>query len=91
MTGDTGGVTSRRLLVAVAAISVVLLVAIGSSRATVDGTPCPDRVWKSATQGLTAQPGDPGYACAAASQQRVFAVAAGLMGLVLISGLLSRR
>lgn len=82
---------SSRLLAAVAVVSLVLLVAIGTSRASVNGEPCPDRVWKSAAQGLTAQPGDPGQPCAAASQERVFAVAAALMGLVLISGLLSRR
>lgn len=83
--------TSRRLLAAVAAVSLVLLVAIGASRAEVRGTPCPERVWRTAAQGLTAEPGDPGYACAVASQERVFAVAAALMGLVLVSGLLSRR
>lgn len=83
--------SSRRLLALVAAVSVVLLVAIGTSRVSVGGTPCPDRVWKSAVEGLAAEPGDPGYACAVESQERVFAVAAGLMGLVLISGLLSRR
>lgn len=80
-----------RLLAAVAAISLVLLVAIGSSRVEVAGTACPDRVWKAAVKGLADEPGDPGYACARAAQERVFAVAAGLMGLVLISGLLSRR
>lgn len=83
--------SSPRLLAAAAVVSVVLLVAIGSSRATVNGEPCPDRVWKAAVQGLTSEPGDPGQPCAAASQERVFAVAAALMGLVLISGLLSRR
>lgn len=83
--------TSRRLLAAVAVLSLLLVVAIGSSRASVAGESCPDRVWQEAAQGLTDQPGDPGYACARASQERLFAVAAGLMGLVLISGLLSRR
>ena len=82
---------SRRLLIAVAVVSVVLLVAIGASRPEVGGVPCPDRVWKAAAEGLAAEPGDPGHACAVASQERVFAVAAALMGLVLISGLLSRR
>ena len=83
--------SNRRLLIAVAVVSAVLLVAIGASRVSVGGEPCPDRVWKAAAEGLAAEPGDPGYACAVESQQRVFAVAAGLMGLVLISGLLSRR
>lgn len=87
--------TSRRLLAAVAALSVVLLVAIGSSRVsypTADGEqPCPDRVWKAAATGLGDDASDPFYACTAESQERVFAVAGGIMGLVLISGILSRR
>lgn len=87
--------TSRRLFAAVAAISVVLLVAIGSSRVsypTADGDqPCPDRVWKAAAQGLADDSRDPFYICTVESQERVFAVAGGIMGLVLISGILSRR
>ncbi|TAL12842.1 MAG: hypothetical protein EPN99_16520 [Frankiales bacterium] len=87
--------TTRRILIAVAAVSVVLLVAIGSSRvsySTADGEqPCPDRVWKAAATGLGDEASDPFYACTAQSQERVFAVAAGIMGLVLISGTLSRR
>ena len=87
--------TPRRILAAAAVVSVVLLVAIGASRATYvtdDGErPCPERVWKAAVTGLGDDSSDPYYACTAASQERVFAVAAGLMGLVLISGLLSRR
>jgi hypothetical protein len=83
--------TTRRILIAVLAISAVLLVAIGSSRASVDGQPCPDRVWKAAAQWLTDDASDPFYACTAKAQERVFAVAGGIMGLVLISGILSRR
>lgn len=86
--------TSRRILAAAAAISVVLLVAIGSSRAsypTAEGEqPCPDRVWKSAAQGLTDDASDRFHACTAEAQERVYAVAAALMGLVLISGILAR-
>lgn len=87
--------TTRRILGAVAAISVVLLVAIGTSRVTYPTAageqPCPDRVWKAAAAGLGDDPSDPFYACTAESQERVFAVAGGIMGLVLISGILSRR
>ena len=86
---------SPRLLAVIAAVSVLLVVAIGASRVTyeVDGreVACPDRVGPAAVKGLTDDSSDPGYACTAESQQRIFAVAAGLMGLVLISGLLSRR
>jgi hypothetical protein len=78
----------RRLLVLTALLGVVLVVAVGASHATVGGTRCPDRVWSSALEGLTDRDPDP---CAAQSQQRVYAVAGGLLGLVLISGLLSRR
>ena len=83
--------TFRRLLAAVAVVSVVLVVAIGASRVSIGDRPCPDRVWEAAVDGLAAEPGDPGYPCARESQERVFAVAAGLMGLVMISGLLARR
>lgn len=87
--------TTRRILSAVAAISVVLLVAIGSSRVDYpvgDGEqPCPDRVWKAAATGLGDDSRDPLYVCTVESQERVFAVAGGIMGLVLISGILSRR
>lgn len=83
--------TDRRLLIGVAAVCLVLLVAIGLSRVSVGGEPCGDRVWPAAVDGLAERPGDPGYACARESQERLFAVAAGLMGLVLVSGLLSRR
>ena len=87
--------TPRRILSAVAAISVVLLVAVGSSRASypvADGEqPCPDRVWRAAVEGLADDSRDPFYVCTVESQERVFAVAGGIMGLVLISGVLSRR
>lgn len=87
--------TTRRILIAVAAVSAVLLVAVGASRAsyeTGDGKqPCPDRVWTAAVQGLGDDSRDPYYACTVESQERVFAVAGGLMGLVLISGILARR
>lgn len=83
---------SRRLLMVVAAVSVLLVVAAGASRTTYEAggvqVECPDRVWSSALQGLTDRDPDP---CAAAAQSRLFSVAAALMGLVLISGLLSRR
>ena len=87
--------TSRRLLVLVGVVAVVLVAAISLSRVTyeVDGVEvsCPERVGVAAAKGLTDDSGDPGYACTLESQQRLFAVAAGVMGLVLISGLLSRR
>lgn len=85
---------SHRLLWLVAAVSLVLVVAAGASRASypVAGgeAPCPDRVWRSALEGLADDSSDPGYACTVASQERLFAVAASLMGLVIVSGLLSR-
>ena len=83
--------TARRLLAAVAVVSVVLVVAIGASRVSIGGQPCAERVWKAAVEGLTDRPGDPRYACSRESQERLFAVAAGLMGLVLVSTLLNRR
>ena len=83
----------RRLLLLLAvAVSVVLVAVVGSSRTTyvVDGrtVPCPDRVWSTAVGSLTEQ--EPGP-CAAEAQGRMYGVMAGLMGLVLVSGLLSRR
>jgi hypothetical protein len=85
-------VPTRRLLVLVAAVSVVLVVAVGASRSTYEvggqEVTCPERVWSSALQSLTDRAPGP---CAAAAQSRLFAVTASLMGLVLISGLLSRR
>lgn len=83
---------SRRLLVLVALVSLLLVGAVGASRTTYEvggqEVRCPERVWSEAVGSLTER--DPGP-CAAAAQGRLFAVAAGLMGLVLISGLLSRR
>ena len=75
----------RRVLWIVAAVSVVLVVAVGASY---PGEGCPDRGWSAALDGLTGQAPEP---CAARAMDRLYAVAAGLMGLVLISGLLSRR
>jgi len=93
--GHDGRVTPRRLLPLVAVIGLLLVVAVGAGRASYDvgdgEARCPERVWSSAWKGLTADRDDPGYACAVASQERLYAVAAGVMGLVLISGLLSRR
>ena len=84
-----------RILVVTAVVGVVLVVAVGLTRVTyeVNGVEvaCPERVWSTALKGLTDDSSDPLYACTVASQQRVFAVAAALMGLVMISGLLSRR
>lgn len=74
-----------RLLWIVAAVSVVLVVAVGVSY---PGDGCPDRTWSAALDGLTDQAPE---ACAARALDRIYAVGAGLMGLVLISGLLSRR
>ena len=78
----------RRLLVLVALLALVLLVTVGGSRASVGGVACPDPVWQAALDGLTEQSPD---ACESQSMERFYAVAAGLMGLVLITGLLSRR
>lgn len=75
----------RRLLWLAAAVSVVLVVAVGASY---PGDGCPERVWSAALDGLTDRAPE---RCAAQAMDRVYAVGAGLMGLVLISGLLSRR
>ena len=87
--------TSRRILLAVGVVSLLLVLAAGSTRAsypTASGeADCPDRVWRSALQGTGEDRGTPQDLCTAASQERLFVVAAALMGLVLISGLLSRR
>lgn len=84
--------SSSRLLVLVAVAAAVLVVAVGAGRTSyvVDGreVACPQRVWQAALEGLTDRRPDP---CAAEAQNRLFAVAAGVMGLVLISGLLTRR
>lgn len=78
----------RRLLWLVAAVSLVLVVAVGASYPSAGGSRCPERVWSTALDGLTDAAPTP---CAAQAMERVYAVGAGLMGLVLISGLLSRR
>lgn len=78
----------RRWIPLVVAVSVVLVVAVGASHPTVGGTRCPERVWSAALDGLTDRAPEP---CAAQAMNRVYAVGAGLMGLILISGLLSRR
>ena len=80
--------TPRRLLWLVAAVSVVLVVVVGASYPRAGGSRCPDRVWSAALDGLTDRAPEP---CAAQAIDRIYAVGAGLMGLVLISGLLSRR
>jgi len=52
---------------------------------------CPDRALTTALRSVP-EGGDPlERACVAESQERMYVVAASLMGLVLISGLLSRR
>jgi hypothetical protein len=81
-------VATRTLLAAVALVALVLVLAVGLSRGSASGSPCPDRVWASALSGLTDQAPDP---CEAQALDRLYAVSAGVMGLVLISGLLSRR
>jgi hypothetical protein len=82
---EDGRVPARRLLWIVAVVSVVLVVAVGASY---PGDSCQERVWSAALDGLTDRAPEP---CAARAMDRVYAVSAGLMGLVLISGLLSRR
>ena len=84
-----------RLLVAAAVVSVVLVVAVGLTRASYPAAGgqvrCPDPVWQSAVQGTGEDRSTPQGICTAESQQRLFTVGAALMGLVLISGLLARR
>lgn len=87
--------SQRRLLTVVAVVSVALVVAAALTRTTypVAGGEalCPDRVWRSALQGTGEDRTTPEGVCTARSQERLFLVAAALMGLVLISGILSRR
>lgn len=78
----------RRLALLAGVLSLLLVVAVGASYPTAGGTRCPDRTWTAALDGLTDRAPQP---CAAQAMERVYAVGAGLMGLVLISGLLSRR
>jgi hypothetical protein len=81
-------VPSRKLLVVVSLVALALVLAVGLSRGSVGGAPCPDRVWSAALSGLTDRAPDP---CEAQALDRLYAVSAGVLGLVLISGLLSRR
>lgn len=78
----------------VVVVSVALLLAASLTRAsypTAGGdVRCADPVWRSAVQGTGEDRSTPEAVCTAESQQRLYAVAAALMGLVLISGLLSR-
>lgn len=82
-----------RWLVLCAVVSLVLIVATAVSRVELAGAggpvPCPERVWSSLVAG--ADDGSLEQACTLAAQERMFRVAAALMGLVLISGLLNRR
>jgi hypothetical protein len=90
--GEDGQVPTRVVLSLVAVLGLVLVLVVGLSRPsyTVGGTAvtCPDRSFSAAAKGLLDEERDP---CTAQAQERLFAVAASLMGLVLISGLLSRR
>jgi hypothetical protein len=87
--------SQRQLLTVVAVVSVALVVAAGLTRMSypVAGgeAPCPDRVWRSAFQGTGEDRSTSQGYCTAESQERLFVVAAALMGLVLISGILRRR
>lgn len=68
----------------------MVLVATGLSRTSVAGVGCDDRVAAAALRSPSS--GDSVRdACTRASQDRAYAVLASLMGLVLISGLLSRE
>ena len=71
-------------------VALVVLAGTGLSRASVAGTGCADRVavaaLRSPTSGDAVRDG-----CTRASQDRAYAVLASVMGLVLISGLLSRE
>jgi hypothetical protein len=85
---EDGVVPVRRLLLLVTAVGVVLVVAVGATYPTVGGARCPERVWSAALDGLADRTPDP---CAAQSLDKVYAVAAGVLGLVLVSTLLTRR
>lgn len=80
--------TPRRLLLVVGAVGVLLVVAVGATYPSVGGARCPDRVWSAALDGVVDRAPDP---CAAQALDRVYAVAAGVLGLVLVSTLLTRR
>lgn len=73
----------------------MVVAAAGATRASVgvEGgqVTCPDRALPTALRSVP-EGGDPlERACVAVSQERMYVVAASVMGLVLISGLLSRR
>ena len=71
-------------------VALLVLVGTGLSRTSVDGTACADRVAAAALRSSSS--GDPVRdACTRASQDRGYADLVALMGLVLISGLLSRE
>ena len=71
-------------------VALLVLVGTGLSRASVAGAGCEDRVVTAALRSPSS--GDPVRdGCTRASQDRAYAVLASLMGLVLISGLLSRE
>lgn len=77
----------RRLLAGAAVVSLLVLVAVGLTRADgTDGRPCPQRVGTAALGSPYSE--DP---CVLESQRRAYGALASLMGLVLISGLLSRE
>lgn len=82
-----------RWLVLAGLVSFVLVVATAASRVEYGGAggqgACPERVWSSLVGGRDDGPLE--SACTLAAQERMFRVAAALMGLVLISGLLNRR
>ena len=92
--GEDGEVSSRWVLIVVASLCALMVVVAGASRASYSAggveQACPERVWSTALDGVTAPRGASVDACAAASQERLFTVAAALMGLVLISSLLAR-
>ncbi|MCW2614839.1 MAG: hypothetical protein JWN08_1833 [Frankiales bacterium] len=84
------GRRQRTALLVAGIVSLLVVVAAGLSRVSVGGAPCGDRVAVAALRSPTS--GDPVRdACTRASQDRGYAVLASLMGLVLISGLLSRE
>ena len=78
------------MLLAAGLVALLVLVGTGLSRTSVDGVACADRVAAAALRSPSS--GEPVRdACTRASQDRGYAVLVSLMGLVLISGLLSRE
>lgn len=77
-----------RLLLLALLAGLVLVVVVAFSHPSVGGVRCPDPVWSSALDGLAEQAPEP---CAAQALDRFYVASAGVMGLVLIFGLLSRR